>query len=112
MSEKTEVINKLVEAYNASDARAFADLFEETAVVYEHPSQPMQQSRQEIFEFYEKMFAAFPDNRTEVLNRVILNNRIADHERVKRSADLEPFDVLTIYEMGENLIRRMDFVRA
>lgn len=108
---KTQLIDKLVEAYNSSNARAFADLFEETAVVYEHPNQPTQKSREEIFEYYEKLFAEYPNNRTEVLHRIVIGNRIIDHEQVKRSFDAEPFDVLTIYGMGDELIKRVDFVR-
>lgn len=108
---KAQVIDKLVESYNSSDARAFADLFEETAFVYEHPNQPTQKSRKEIFEYYEKLFAEYPNNRTEVLHRIIIGNRIIDHERVKRSFDVESFEVLTIYEMGDELIKRVDFVR-
>lgn len=111
MAVKTQIIDRLVKAYNASDARAFANLFEDTAVVYEHPNQPTQKSREEIFDFYGKLFAEYPNNRTEVLHRIVIGNRIIDHERVKRNFDVEPFDVLTIYEIGNELIKRVDFVR-
>jgi uncharacterized protein (TIGR02246 family) len=111
-TNQTKILDRLVEAYNSSDARAFADLFDETAVIYEHPNQPAQQSRREIFEFYEKLFAQFPENRTEVLHRIVLENRIADHERVRRSFDVEPFEVVTIYEMEGSLIKRVDFIRS
>jgi hypothetical protein len=39
-TNQTKILDRLVEAYNSSDARAFADLFDETAVIYEHPNQP------------------------------------------------------------------------
>lgn len=108
----TQIIDKLVEAYNSSNARAFADLFAEDVVVYEHPNQPTQKSREEIFEFYEKLFAEFPNNRTEILHRIVLGNRIIDHERVRRNAESEPFEVLAIYEIDGNLIKRLDFIRS
>ena len=108
----TKIIDNLVEAYNSSDARAFADLFDETAIVYEHPQQPTQQSREEIFEYYKNLFGEFPENRTEVLHRTVLGNRIIDHERVRRSFAAEAFEVVTIYQMGEKLIKRVDFIRS
>ncbi|GEM_PF-2616773 len=39
------VIEKLVLAYNSSNARGFANLFEENVQVFEHPNILTQQSR-------------------------------------------------------------------
>lgn len=110
-NENTAVIDKLVAAYNSSDARAFADLFASEATVYEFPDAPVQQSRREIFEFYTDLFEEFPENRTEVLHRIIIGNRVSDHERVRRSPAAQPFEVLTIYELENEEIKRLDFVR-
>lgn len=107
----TEIIDLLVDAYNASDARAFAELFEENATVYEHPGLLTQQNREEIFQYYAVLFSKYPLNRTEVVHRIVIGNRIIDHERVRRSPEVAPFEVLTIYEMGAQLIKRVDFVR-
>lgn len=107
----TQIIDQLVLAYNASNARAFADLFEEKVQVFEHPNILTQQSREEIFDYYVDLFAQFPQNRTEVLHRIVIGNRVIDHERVRRSPNAEPFEVLAIYEMGETLIQRLDFIR-
>jgi len=40
-----------------------------------------------------------------------MGNRVMDHERIRRSPDAEPFEVLAIYELDETLIKRLDFVR-
>lgn len=106
----TQVIEKLVAAYNAKNAQAFADCFADDAKIYEHPSFPAQASKNEILPYYEKLFAEFPDNRTEVLYRIEMGNRVVDHERVRRSPQDVPFEVLTIYEIKNNLIQRVDFI--
>ncbi len=110
-NENTKIIDKLVAAYNNSDARAFADLFAENIVTFEHPNQVAQSGREMIFEFYQKVFAEFPQNRTEVLHRIVIGNRVLDHERVRRSPEAEPFECLAIYELKNGLIERFDIVR-
>lgn len=110
-NENTAVIDKLVDAYNSGNARGFADLFSVDVTVYEFPNALVQQSREEIYEFYDDLFSKFPENRTEVLHRIIIGNRVIDHERVRRANDAEPFEVLTIYELQDGEIKRLDFVR-
>lgn len=105
------VIDKLVEAYNAHDARAFADFFAPDVAVYEHPDRLVQKSREEIFEYYQKLFGEFPENRTTVLHRIAIGDCIIDHERVQRRPDTEPFEVLAIYTMQKRFIHRLDFIR-
>jgi uncharacterized protein (TIGR02246 family) len=111
MDRNIEIINKLVDAYNALDARAFADFFTEDAICYEHPNEIAQNGREDIFAFYKGRFTEFPQNQTEVLHRIVLGNRIIDHERVHRSPDAEPFEAVAIYEMENGLIKRFDIVR-
>jgi hypothetical protein len=73
-NENTKIIDCLVEAYNSSNARAFADLFASDVVVYEHPNKPTQQSREEIFERYTEVFKKFPLNETEVVHRIVIGD--------------------------------------
>jgi uncharacterized protein (TIGR02246 family) len=110
-SAQTHVIDRLVAAYNAKDANAFAECFAEDAEIYEHPNFPSQASKQEILPYYEKLFAEFPENRSEVLYRIVMEKRVIDHERVRRTPDAVPFEVLTIYEVKDNLVCRVDFIR-
>lgn len=110
-NENAAVVDALVTAYNSGDARTFADLFAPDVKIFEFPDELVQESSEEIFEFYEKLFGEFPNNRTEVLHRIIIGNRVIDHERVRRSPETEPFEVLTIYELQNGKIKRLDFVR-
>ena len=105
------IADQLVEAYNAQDAHAFAALFAVEAVVYEHPNRLAQRGREAILKYYQKLFANYPANQTKVLHRIVVGNRIIDHERVQRSLQHAPFEVVTIYEVSNGLIGRIDFVR-
>lgn len=107
----TDVIDALIEAYNAGDADAFANLFAENAITYEHPGVPAQTGRKAIRAFYKDGFSRFPELRTQVLHRIVLGNYVIDHERVQRSPELETFEVLAINEVRDGLIQRLDLVR-
>ncbi len=106
-----ELIDRLIAAYNAHDAEAFANCFADDAVVYEHPNFPTQVNKPEFLEYYAKLFKEFPHNRTERLYRAVIDNRVIDHERVMRTPESKPFEVLTIYEVRDGFIQRVDFVR-
>ncbi|MGL4610094.1 MAG: nuclear transport factor 2 family protein [Trueperaceae bacterium] len=110
-NDNTRIIDRLVDAYNSSNARGFADLFAPDVVVYEHPNKPTQQSREEIFERYTEVFKKFPLNKTEVVHRIVIGDWVIDHEKVRRSPEHEPFDVVAVYELQDGEIKRLDFIR-
>lgn len=111
VNANTLVIDKLVEAYNSGNARAFADLFAPDALSCVHPGTITERSREEVYRLYRERFAQFPQNRTEVLHRIVIGDYVMDHERVRRSPEAEPFEVLAIYLVQDSLIQRFDMVR-
>jgi uncharacterized protein (TIGR02246 family) len=110
-SSSARVVDALVEAYNAHDARAFAALFAEDAVAYEHPGKPAQIGRIGIQAYYEKRFAELPALRTEVLHRIVVGDYIIDHERVVREEGQPPFETVAINLVRDGVIHRLDIVR-
>jgi hypothetical protein len=107
----TEMIDRLVRAYNDHDPRRFANLFTPDATHGTLRGETPQHGREAIYEHYVEAFSRLPQLRTEVLHRVAVGNFIVDHERVQRSLDSEPFDVVAIYEIKDHLITHLDFVR-
>jgi hypothetical protein len=106
-----KIIDQLVNHYNNCNARGFADLFTPDTQVYEQPGILTQQGREEIYEYYEKVFLEFPKNRTKVLHRIVIDNKVIDHEEVRRSPEVAAFYVLAIYEIENGFIKRLDFIR-
>jgi hypothetical protein len=106
------ILEALVAAYNAGDARAFADLFAEDAVHGDLHGEPPLRGRAAIYRRYVQVFETFPHNRTEVLYRVMLPSFVIDHERVRRFAQAQPFDVVAIYRLAGELVARLDLVRG
>lgn len=116
MSSKSQanaaVIDRLVEAYNAQDARGFADLFTEDGWHGDLHAERFQQGREEIYRRYVDVFALYPENRTDVVHRIAFGPFVVDHEHVRRSNGAEPFEVVAIYTLEDGLIKRAELVRA
>jgi hypothetical protein len=106
------VIDALLDAYNAGDARRFAEFFAEDAVHGVLHSDQYLHGRDAIHARYVEVFAMYPQNRSVVVNRMALGPFVLDHEKVSRSPDSEPFEVVVIYTFDGGLIKRMDFVRT
>jgi hypothetical protein len=110
-SDNTRTIDALVDAYNAGDAAGFAALFAEDGWHGDlHASAPMI-GRDAIERRYRDVFAKYPENRTEVVHRIAFGPFVIDHERVRRSAETAPFDVVAIYTLKDGRIVRAELVR-
>ena len=109
--ENTLVIDRLVAAYNAHDARGFAQCFTEHAVHGKLHAETQQRGREEIFQRYVETFSMYPENRTEVVHRIAFGAFVVDYERVQRSPTATSFDVVAIYTVRNGLIERCEFVR-
>ena len=107
----SDVIDRLVDAYNNHDAYAFAALFASNGRAFEHPGVAAQDGREAVRTFYEQRFAAAPGLRTEVRYRVDLGNRIVDHEYVTVGGSGAAFHCVAIYEIDDGAIVRVDLVR-
>jgi hypothetical protein len=105
------VIDQLVEAYNAQDARRFADLFTEDGWHGNLHAETFQVGPQAIYQRYVEVFGTYPNNRTEVVHRIAFGPFVIDHEKVKRSNDAEPFDVVALYTLEGGRIKRAELVR-
>ena len=58
---------------------------------------------------YTQVFADFPKNRAELVNRLCVGDTVVDHERVFRDGVTEAFQVIAIYTLAGGKIARVDF---
>jgi uncharacterized protein (TIGR02246 family) len=110
-SENVRTIDLLVDAYNASDAAGFAALFVEGGWHGDLHTQTPMIGREAIESRYREVFAKYPENRTEVVHRIAFGPFVIDHERVRRSAETAPFDVVAIYALKDGRIVCAELVR-
>ena len=103
-----DVVQEQLEAYNARDLDRFAATYSEDIRIYRKPTaEPAIVGQAQLREVYGNRFAS-PNLRAEILNRIVLGNKVIDHERVVGIKDV-PIEAVAVYEVGEGLIRAVWF---
>ncbi|WP_312688670.1 nuclear transport factor 2 family protein [Brevundimonas nasdae] len=106
------VVQGQLDAYNAQDLATFVTLFDDGITISDLNGEPNLKGLDAYRERHEGLFAQFPQNRAELLSRIVVGNTVIDHERVFRSPDATPFEVAAIYSFAGDKIARVDFVKA
>jgi hypothetical protein len=98
-----------VSAYNACDVEAFVACYTEDAVVADGEGTVTLQGRDAMRAAYGEVFAAHPDQRAEIVDRLRAGEWTVDHERVHRGG--RTLDVLVAYRVRGGLIDRVSMLR-
>ena len=101
-----EIVERQVAAYNSHDLEAFAACYAEGVQMFRLPnSDPMISGKAELKEFYGSNRFMAPELKAEILNRIVLGNKVIDHERIT-GLPKGTFEVVIAYEVREALIQR------
>lgn len=111
MSEKLAVAEAMIAHYNAQDADAYVALMTENACEAGYRGAVLREGREGVRSGLKAMFAEFPENRADILSGHVLGETVVLHEKVSRSADAEPFEVMSIYSFEGDKVSRVEFVR-
>lgn len=105
------VVQGQLDAYNAQDVDAFADLFAEDAEIFRNigDEEPYLEGRRKIRKQYKELFKENPQNKSTLIGRIVQGNYVIDHEWITGRA--EELKIVAIYEVQNGLIRRAWFVR-
>ncbi|WP_119084590.1 nuclear transport factor 2 family protein [Altererythrobacter sp. B11] len=101
----------MIAHYNAQDADAYVALMTEDACEAGYRGAVVREGREGTREGLKKMFAEFPQNRAEILKGYELGDYAVLHERVSRSSDSEPFEVMSVYSFEGDKCSRVEFIR-
>ena len=104
-----EVVQRQVEAYNARDLNRFVSACSETIAIFRMPStEPIISGKIELAKFYSTQRFNLPGLRAEIVNRIVLGNKVIDHERVWGVRDT-PIEIAAVYDVVGELIERVWF---
>src|SRR5687767_5987002 len=102
-----EVVQRQLDAYNAHDLDAFAATYSENIQMIRLPAtEPAITNKAELREFYGSNRFMAPSLHAEVLSRIVLGNKVIDHERIT-GLQKDPFECVVIYEVQNGLIERV-----
>ena len=105
----TDIVQGQFDAYNAQDLDAHCAFFADDVVVADLNGAVTIQGIEAYRAKYVQVFADFPQNKAELLNRIVVGNTVIDHEHVSRSPGGETFQVIAIYTLAGGKIARVDF---
>lgn len=104
----SDVVQRQVEAYNARDLDRFVATYSDTIKVFRMPSaEPAITGKAQLAEVYRKRFSA-PLLHAEILTRIVMDNKVIDHERVRGIREV-PVEAVAIYEVASDLIQTVWF---
>jgi hypothetical protein len=108
-----EIVQRQLDAYNARDIDAFLDTFAEDAQASElGATAPTMVGKDQLRARYSDLFANSPQLHSEVITRTCFAHVVIDLERITgRNGSAEVYEVLAIYEVRQDLISRVHFVR-
>ncbi|WP_033919943.1 nuclear transport factor 2 family protein [Sphingomonas sp. 37zxx] len=101
----------MIEHYNAQDADAYVALMTDDACEATYRGAVLREGREGVRSGLKAMFAEFPENRADILASHVLGETVVLHERVSRSAQAEPFEVMSIYTFSDDKVDRVEFIR-
>lgn len=104
-----EVVQRQVDAYNRRDLDAFVSTYGEGIAIFRMPSTaPMMAGKVQLAEFYATKRFKLPLLRAEIVNRIVLGNKVVDQERIWGVHDT-PLEIVVVYEVIKGLIERVWF---
>jgi uncharacterized protein (TIGR02246 family) len=111
VSKNIDIAQKQLDAYNAQDVDAMVAFYAPDCVVVSPDGTVTEKSRGEIHARYVKAFAAFPQNKANLVNRIAVGDTVVYHEHVVRAPGGEEFEIIAIYTIKDGLIARVNFAK-
>ena len=111
MADRLAIAEQMIAHYNAQDADAYVALMTDDACEAGYRGAVVREGREGVRTGLSTMFAEFPENRAEILTGYELGEYAVLHEKVWRSADAEPFEVMGVYSFEGEKCSRVEFIR-
>jgi hypothetical protein len=104
MTDNTAPVQRQLDAYNAKDLTAFISCYHPDIAIYRMPAAaPSLKGRAALEAFYKAERFTIAALRAEVLQRMVVGNKVIDHEKVYGMAE-QPYEVMVVYEVQDGLI--------
>lgn len=106
------LVQAQLDAYNAHNLQAFTACYSDDIKVYRPPAaEPVLSGKAAFADFYATQRFNRPALHALVLNRMVLGNKVVDHERITGLGDA-PLEASAVYEISGGLITTVWFFYA
>lgn len=102
-----DIVQAQVDAYNRHDLEDFVANYSDDITVYRLPSvSPSLKGKAQFADFYATQRFNLPNLHAQIVDRIVLGNKVIDHERISGVRDA-PFEVVVAYEVNGTAIDRV-----
>ena len=108
-TEAEAIVQKQLEAYNNRDIDAFVKTYSFDIKLYNFPNEVTTQGQAALKRQYASFFENTPDLNAEIVNRIVLGNKVIDKEKVTING--QTFYAVAIYEVENDLIKKVTFIQ-
>ena len=108
-SNPEAIVNKQLLAYNNRDIAAFTNTYSKDVKLYSFPNKLNSEGQEALRKGYASFFESVPDLNAEIVNRIVLGNKVIDNEKVKINGQI--FYAIAIYEVENGLISKVTFIQ-
>jgi hypothetical protein len=98
-----------LDAYNNRDIDAFADTYSEGIELYSFPNPLNSKGKPKLTQQYSTFFDNTPDLHCEIQNRIVIGNKVIDHESVTVNGRI--IEAIAIYEVENGEIVKVTFIQ-
>ncbi|MEP2239750.1 MAG: nuclear transport factor 2 family protein [Maribacter sp.] len=102
------IVQKQLDAYNKRDIDGFLNTYSESFKVYRYSGALQSDGLEAMRAGYTDFFNSSPDLHCEIINRIIIGNKVIDEELI--TANGRTFKGVAIYEVENNEIVKVTFV--
>jgi hypothetical protein len=107
MATPLALVEHQLAAYNARDLERFLAVFSDDVEVTRLPgTTPAIVGKTGFGAFYAQNRFNRPDLHAEIVNRMVMGNKVVDHERITGLGP-DPIEMIVVFEIEGELIRRM-----
>ncbi len=108
MESPEQIVQRQVNAYNARDIEAFLATYTEDIEVYDEENKLIAKGQEQMRSTYAGMFETVTDLYCEIENRIVINNKVIDKEKVRFNGRY--VNAVAIYEVSSGKISKVNFV--
>ncbi len=108
-SNPETIVNKQLEAYNKRDIDEFAKTYSKDITLHLFPDDLTTNGNADLKKRYDAMFEKVPDLNAEIVNRIVLGNKVIDKEKVTINGKI--YYAIAIYEVKDGLISKVTFIQ-
>lgn len=109
--EAAALAQEQLDGYNKRDIEAFLKPYSENVKVYTFPDQLLYEGKAKMREEYTQMFNQLPDLNCKLVNRIVLNNKVIDHEEVVFMKSEPKLYAIAVYTITDGKISEVRFMQ-